>query len=262
MDVVNFDALKAQGRILDLADVDPNEDYLIIGKYTNKYTTDNFKYTKYPIYAIKAKDLIEVTTDGVTITGTGTIDDPLVAVPSSQFQYEIGQHVAAQGGVIANRWLSNSAGGSPTSGTIQNYLVVDIIDLATGTEWATSNVDIPNVESTWNGKANTIVLINAGVAGGITTGTAAQLCEASINGGKNDWYLPAIDELNKVWDNRWEIAQGLEIANGSQLIFNDYWSSTEYTNSFAWGFDFVSGAAYYTNKNSTDYVRAVRKFSI
>jgi hypothetical protein len=78
MDVVNFDALKAQGRILDLSNVDPEEDYLIIGKYTNKYTTDNFKYTKYPIYAIKAKDLIEVTTDGVTITGTGTIDDPLV----------------------------------------------------------------------------------------------------------------------------------------------------------------------------------------
>jgi hypothetical protein len=78
MDVVNFDALKAQGRILDLANVDPEEDYLIIGKYTNDYTTNSFKYTKYPIYAIKAKDLIEVTTDGVTITGDGTPGNPLV----------------------------------------------------------------------------------------------------------------------------------------------------------------------------------------
>ena len=100
MDVVNFDALKAQGRILDLADVDPNEDYLIIGKYTNKYTTDNFKYTKYPIYAIKAGDvlgvqsvtglntdntdpynpIVKISVDGVTITGEGTPASPLVAV--------------------------------------------------------------------------------------------------------------------------------------------------------------------------------------
>jgi hypothetical protein len=181
---------------------------------------------------------------------------------SISFQYEIGQHVASEGGVIANRWLSNSAGGSPTSGTIQNYLVVDTIDLATGTEWATSNVDIPNVESTWNGKANTIVLINAGVAGGITTGTAAQLCDASTNNDKNDWYLPAIDELYKVWNNRWEIAQGLEIANGSQLIFSGYWSSTEYVFDYAWYFNFYNGNANAIDKNNTFYVRAVRQFSI
>jgi hypothetical protein len=100
MDVVNFDALKAQGRILDLANVDPEEDYLIIGKYTNKYTTDNFKYTKYPIYAIKAGDVIgvqsvtgldtdntdpynpvvNIAVDGITITGQGTPASPLVAV--------------------------------------------------------------------------------------------------------------------------------------------------------------------------------------
>ena len=99
MDVVNFDALKAQGRILDLANVDLEEDYLIIGKYTNKYTTDNFKYTKYPIYAIKAGDVIgvqsvtglntdntdplnpivKISVDGTTITGQGTPASPLVA---------------------------------------------------------------------------------------------------------------------------------------------------------------------------------------
>jgi hypothetical protein len=260
MDVVNFDALKAQGRILDLANVDPEEDYLIIGKYTNKYTTDNFKYTKYPIYAIKAKDLIEVTTDGVTITGTGTIDDPLVAVPSSQFQYEIGQYVAAQGGVIAYRWLSTSAGGSPTLGTVQNYLVVDTQDLP-AVLWATSNANILNVESTWNGLTNTGNIHNAGIAGGFGT-PAATSCYNSSNNSKTDWYLPAIDELNKVWDNRWEIAQGLQAASGNQLVFGSYWSSTELDGDFAWYFDFFTGFTGTVDKSNNYFVRAVRQFSI
>ena len=112
----------------------------------------------------------------------------------SQFQYEIGQYVAAQGGVIAHRWLSTSAGDSPTAGTVQNYLVVDTTDLNTGASWATSDVDISNVESTWNGKTNTDNLIIAGAGGGITAGTGAVLCEASSNNGKTEWYLPAVDE--------------------------------------------------------------------
>lgn len=58
MDIVNFDALKAQDRIIDPSQVDPDEDYFILGKYTNHYTTNSQKYTKYPVYAIKAGDVI------------------------------------------------------------------------------------------------------------------------------------------------------------------------------------------------------------
>jgi hypothetical protein len=79
MDIVNIDALIAQGRILDLANINQDEDYLVIGKYSNDYTTNSFKYTNYPVFAIKAKDLIAVSTDGVTITGDGTPSNPLVA---------------------------------------------------------------------------------------------------------------------------------------------------------------------------------------
>jgi hypothetical protein len=58
MDIVNFDALKAQDRIIDPSQVDPEEDYFIIGKYTNHYTTNSMKYTKYPVFAIKAGDVM------------------------------------------------------------------------------------------------------------------------------------------------------------------------------------------------------------
>ena len=182
--------------------------------------------------------------------------------PSSGYIYEIGQYVAAEGGVIAHRWLSTSSLGSPTSGTIQNYLVVDTANLSTSARWATLDVNISNVESTWDGTTNTANLITAGAALGITAGTAAVLCNNSTNNGKSDWYLPAVDELSKIWQNRWDIEQGITNASGTQLAFNNYWSSTERDTTFAWFFYFYYGFAEYGNKNLNYYVRAVRKFSI
>ena len=42
-------------------------------------------------------------------------------------------------------------------------------------------------------------LIAAGAGSGITAGTAAVLCNSSTNNGKSDWYLPALDELIKIF---------------------------------------------------------------
>lgn len=178
------------------------------------------------------------------------------------YTYEIGQYVAAQGGVIARRWLSTSSLGSPTFGTIQNYLVVDTADLSTSAQWASLDVDISNVESTWDGFTNTTNLITAGAGSGITVGTAAELCNSSTNNGKSDWYLPSIDELSKIWQNRWDIAQGITTASGTPLSFTGYWSSSENDTNLAWYFNFANGIASTNDKSSTDYVRAVRKFSI
>ena len=181
---------------------------------------------------------------------------------SSGYIYEIGQYVAAQGGVIAHRWLSTSSLGSPTSGTIQNYLVVDTADLSASAEWATLNVDISNVESTWDGFTNTANLIAAGAGSGITAGTAAVLCNSSTNNGKSDWYLPALDELSKIWQNRWDIAQGIATASGTQLVSTNYWSSSEYSSNVAWLFAFGRGYVSTDDKVATYCVRGVRKFSI
>lgn len=180
----------------------------------------------------------------------------------SGYIYEIGQYVAAEGGVIAHRWLSTSSLGSPTFGTIQNYLVVDTADLSTSASWATSNVNISNVESTWDGATNTANLIAAGAGGGITAGTAAVLCNNSINNGQSDWYLPALDELSKIWENRWNIAQGITNASGTQLAFVTYWSSLESSTSSSYLFSFFNGNPSTNFKSLTTYVRAVRKFSI
>jgi len=188
------------------------------------------------------------------------LNNPPAPVP--EYTYEIGQYVAAQGGVIMHRWLSTLPNGTPTTGATQNYLVVDLNNLSSAAQYASLNVNIPTVESTFNGQLNTSNLILAGVGSGITVGTAAQLCDVSTNAGLTDWYLPAIDELNKLFNNRWDIAQGINLAAGTQLTFDNYWSSTEINDSEAWSFYFNNGTAGYSNKDTTYYVRAVRRFSI
>jgi hypothetical protein len=125
------------------------------------------------------------------------------------YTYEIGQYVPDKGGVIFHRWLS---------GTTQNYLVVDTTNLSVSAQWASVNVNIPNVESVWDGQANTSNLILAGAGSGITSGTAAVLCNNSTNNGQTDWYLPAAYEIATIWDNKFSVAIGLEQAGGQNLL--------------------------------------------
>ena len=183
-------------------------------------------------------------------------------IAKKQFEYQVGQYLQSQGGVIFHRWLSTSSLATPTTGTIQNYLVVDTNDLSASTDYATLGVDIPGVESTWDGKINTDNLILAGAPYGITVGTAAELCSSSTNNGKNDWYLPAIDELCKIFQNRWEVAQGISASGGSQPNLAPYWSSTEYNATDAMVLDLITSVTFAANKSSMCSVRAVRRFSI
>jgi hypothetical protein len=194
--------------------------------------------------------------DTLTITGSGGGSNPFI--------YEIGQYVSSEGGVIAHRWLSNGPSYPVTSGTEQCYLVVDTQSLTNSAQWASSLVNTNSVDSTYFGFANTAILIILGAPYGITAGTAAVLCDNSTNNGKNDWFLPAIDELSVIWQNRWAINQGLQLVPAGPLSFPFYWSSTEATTGVAWTFDFTTGTAS-LSKLKTDVgvsVRAIRAFSI
>lgn len=204
-------------------------------------------------------------TDTFTIVGSKDITTNIIGdtLTIKTWDYEIGEYVASEGGVVFYRWLSATAGGYPGNGTIQNYLVVDTTDLSSSSEYATLSVNIPNVESTWDGETNTINLIAAGAGSGIVAGTAAVLCNSSTNNGKTDWYLPSIDELNKLYQNRWETEQGLIAASGTSIAFGQYWSSTEYSGGFsnAWYFSFLTGSITTAGKTLLKYVRAIRKFN-
>jgi hypothetical protein len=210
---------------------------------------------------------VKVPSAGDRLFGSDSYGDQkqfdMSAVSSNVFQYEIGQYVEDEGGVIFHRWLSTTAGGSPTTGVFQNYLVLSLEDVSNSLPFSNDFADMINVDSLWDGETNTINLVNIGVTGGIVLGTAAFNANNFISEGFDDWYLPAIDELVKIYNNRLEISQGLNIApNGVQLTIDSYWSSTQKSDKNAWFFYFADGSPYYTFKNSSYYVRAIRKFSI
>ena len=182
----------------------------------------------------------------------------MTAVSNNVFTYDIGDYVADEGGVIFHRYLDRSN---------ENYLVVDTTDLSASSFW--SNIDTlligATAQSTWNGLSNSNAIV---AQSGFTSG-AAKLCLDSTNNSKSDWYLPAIDELSLLWQNRFNVNRTLSgnsslgtIVGATIVSTNIYWSSTEYANGYAWYFNFYFGTANYNDKFTTYYVRAVRKFSI
>jgi len=70
-------------------------------------------------------------------------------------------------------------------------------------------------------------------------------------GGYSDWYLPSEDELHKLYLNK-EVIGGF--TNGL------YWSSTEYSDYYAFYWSFHYDSTDYTNKPNPLYVRAIRAF--
>jgi hypothetical protein len=182
----------------------------------------------------------------------------LLAVSNNGFTYEIGQYVSSEGGVVFHRYIDNG---------VQYYLVVDTTDLSTSSAWSniTGTLIGTTAQSTWDGLSNSNAIVGQS---GFTAG-AAKLCLDSTNNSKSDWYLPAIDELSLLWQNRFNVNKTLSgnsafgsISGATQIFYNPYWSSTEYDVSNAWFFRFLNGMASDNNKGSTHYVRAVRKFSI
>ncbi|HET9055951.1 MAG TPA: DUF1566 domain-containing protein [Chitinophagaceae bacterium] len=144
----------------------------------------------------------------------------------------------------------------------EHGLIVSLTDIGgTGVQWGLNGTDIPNCESTWNGASNTSAIINAG---GLPT-NAAGLCDNFVAGGQNDWYLPSITELSKLWDNLYNVNKTLSVTAGASVIEGNhyYWSSTEAdTQTFnASTLLFFTGQAVPLSKNSTlCLIRAVRAF--
>ena len=160
---------------------------------------------------------------------------------------------------LQNTWFDNSSEGRGNSGNI--YLkTVQLTDLSTGAVWGLYGTDVPNCESSWNGAANTASIIAAGVE----AGSAAQLCDAFEAGGFTDWYLPAIDELNLMYNAKYNLNQSLsQITGGAPFdlnAFSYYWSSSEINSDYAWRFVFNYGSTDNNVKSYNNYVRAVRAF--
>jgi uncharacterized protein DUF1566/collagen triple helix repeat protein len=156
------------------------------------------------------------------------------------------------GGIIVSVWQDSTG---------EHGLITSLNDLSTNTAW--SNIDStligPAAQSQFAGEVNTPVII---AQTGQTT-SAALVCKNYAGGGYSDWYLPAIWELQQVYDAGMIVNR--VIGGTSGLQFNShYWSSTEYDIDDAWSVDFHYGfgsaGTDYDKKDKHYSVRAVRRY--
>lgn len=180
--------------------------------------------------------------------------ETVVGVGSGGFIHYIGELYG--GGVVFHVYRDSSGA--------EHGLVVSLTNVSDSAQWGLDSIDVPNCESSWNGQANTTAILNAG---GLPT-DAAGLCDAFNGGGFTDWYLPAIDELNTLYNNRVNVNMVLSTAVGAAeiVLASDalyLWASTEHTVSKGYAFDIKFGfpnSLNYHIKTNTYYVRAVRDF--
>jgi hypothetical protein len=160
----------------------------------------------------------------------------------------IGEH--AEGGIIY--YLYQDSSGK------EHGLVVSLKNLGREVEWGPKDKDVENCASTWDGQSNTQAILMATR----DTSKAAGICDSYSGEGYDDWYLPAIYELQTINMNLFSVEKALDAIEGADEIeMNLYWSSTQSNAASAWFFSFYdSKPTNYYDKTSKTLVRAVRSF--
>jgi hypothetical protein len=109
----------------------------------------------------------------------------------------------------------------------------------------------------------------ADISGAMNWTPAKDAC-AALTIDNASWRLPNLRELHVLYEaiggagsSTTSFANldsnGTGIANdAANMQSNNYWSSTEYSNTHAYRFDFINGGRGYSNKSLTGYVRCVR----
>ncbi len=144
----------------------------------------------------------------------------------------------------------------------EHGLIASLYDLSSSCFWTLKEISVPNCNSLWDGSANTKAILSSGIG---KPDEAAGICDRYENDGYSDWYLPAIDEMKLLFNNRFLINKFLEEDNNPStigLVQSYYWSSTQNTASHAWYWDSGGGFANDGSKKllSKSHVRAVPSF--
>ena len=143
----------------------------------------------------------------------------------------------------------------------QHGLRASLNNLAIKQRWGFYLTNVPNCSSMWNGEANTKAVIEFDDK----IESAAKLCYDYKYKEYEDWYLPAIDELKLIFDNRYIINRVLELDEDPEtelLQQKYYWSSSHISESHAWYYNMGAGISDDGSKKnlSKTHVRAIRYF--
>ncbi|MDD2277960.1 MAG: DUF1566 domain-containing protein [Bacteroidales bacterium] len=150
-----------------------------------------------------------------------------------------------QGGVIAYVLQSDDPG---YDANVQHGLIAALSDQSTSAPWSlTFTTTGATAQAYGTGQANTNTIVTDQGEGSY----AAKLCDDLVLEGYEDWYLPSMYELEKLFLNK-------DVIGGFAVAF--YWSSSEEDMNSAWLQSFNSNSQAPGTKTNTYYVRAVRSF--
>ena len=114
------------------------------------------------------------------------------------------------------------------------------------------------------GQSNTSKIVASAAFAGDGEGYAPGYCTAYSNGGVDtgSWWLPSLGELGMIYEKYDAINAALEkISGATQLSRVTYWSSTEYSATYAWYLYFSSGSRWSATKAAYKFrVRPVTAF--
>lgn len=169
---------------------------------------------------------------------------PLAApsTPTALRPVRVGEFWAEQGGVLAG--LMRGENGKP------DYFLIVPTDPAAeveSIEWGGKGDNEPNACSEFDGKANTLAL----AVDSAIEHPAAQWAHELAIGQFDDFYLPARRELSLMY------------ANVPELFKTEWhWSSTQYSEAYAWLQNFGYGDQTNAWKNNDTRARAVRRLLV
>lgn len=152
------------------------------------------------------------------------------------------------------------AGLSPDGNVPMYTTLADAPSTLTWNDGSANYIDtaMPNCgtgTSCQTGEANSLILVGLRGTGSPAPYAAAEYCDALSAHDKNDWYLPAVEELAVLFANK--------NRNNLNGTFNEtgdnYWSSSEQNSDDARRKRFDSGGVSSLSKNTSAIVRCVRK---
>lgn len=181
--------------------------------------------------------------------------------------------------VKPHKWTGYQTSGEIADGVVVveggKVLVVAPTESTTTLLWSsaavsgggTTTTDRVTAMNDWNGKADTASQITHSEASG--TGYAPGFCHAysrvnangqGLTAGK--WWLPSLGEMMMIYANLTKINYALSLIEGAtQLVEDAYWTSTEYSATYAWYLGLNDGRMFSNSKATLKFrVRPVSAF--
>lgn len=166
---------------------------------------------------------------------------------ASPYPPALGQLWASEGGYYIGDVTVADGGANDGS----YWIVMAPLSANARLQWKNANTATAGTASFTDGLGNTASIESAG----LSSHPAAQYCRSYAGGGKNDWYLPAPNELALAWTNRALLSE--DAAMREQF----YWTSATAAAATARYRLFTDGSTGNINKSGAADLRPFRRIA-